>query len=159
MSSAYDVERFFTDLGTMLKANLNNKLTAIDSEKGDYTIKKIDSSAWFFQSLNDSYTNFDPFVIYGVSQFEPSDDPYSVTATKMLVEIVIVVADQGQDATISGKMFRYQRALKEVILENFDSLPDCSRLKVDNQIPVDFKLINNSYLHKAIGVTIKADIG
>lgn len=159
MTSAYDVERFFTDLVTLLKANMNTKLSALDTEKNDYTIPKIDDGAWFFQTLNESHLNFNPCILYGVSNFEDVENPYGASAIRMLVEIVIIVADQGNDANIMSKMFRYQRALREVITDNFDGINFGSKLNIENQIPIDLKLLNSSYLHKAIGVTVKADIG
>ena len=157
----YDLENLCTDIETLLKANLNTKISAINTEKNDSTsLDTIDSSAYFFQSLDGKQINYDPVIIYGISGFDPSPDgAWGFTPIHVDIDIAVVKADNGEDLNISNRMLRYQRALREVIEDNFFNLDSKVKLSVQNQIPVNLALLNSSYTHKGIGITVKALMG
>ena len=157
----FDLESLLGEVETILKADLNTKIAAINSEKNDnIDMETISNDAYFLQSLSEKSINYDPFILYGVSQFE-NDDPgnFGFTSTKVLIEIVLVKADEGQDLQIIKKMLRFQRALREVIEDNFDSISHKVKMQVQSQVPIDLNLLNSSHSHKAIGITIKCDLG
>lgn len=158
--AVYDIEQLLTDIKTILVDNLNVKITAINTEKNDsITLDSIESSAYFMQGMDGPQTNFDPFVYIGVTDIKGEEGLMSYTATLLDIAVAIIVADEGQDVEMWKRMFRYQRALREVFEENFDFKAGTVKLSVRSQVPIEIQLLNNSYSHKAIGVTLGADLG
>lgn len=158
----YDIESLLLDIETLLKNNLNNKITAINSEKNDsIVLAQIDSNAYFMQSLDGPEVNYNPFIFYGIEAIsdEATGANFSFTPMRLSIAVALVMEDSGLDVNISRRMFRYQRAIKEIFEEGFDSIPEGIKLTVQSQVPIELSLLNDSYKHKAIGVTIKADMG
>lgn len=158
----YDLEILLEDIETLIKANLNTKIAALNSEKNDsITLATVDSEAYFFQSLDGKQINYTPFVAYGISGFDEPDGNghYGAAEIKVSIDVVICLEDVGQDVNITKRMLRYQRLLKEIIEYNFDGLTSGVKLSVQNQLPIDIALLNSSHTHKAIGITIHAILG
>ena len=158
----YDLETLLDDIETLVKANLNTKIAAINSEKNDsISLATIDSEAYFFQSLDGKQINYTPFVAYGISNFDSPEDGghYGAAEIKVSIDVIVCLEDVGQDVNITKRMLRYQRALKEIIETNFDGLTSGVKLSVQNQLPIDVALLNSSNMHKAIGITIHAILG
>lgn len=151
----YDIELFLSDVETYLKANLNTKLTAINAEKADsITLKPVDDAAYFCQSLNDSVTNYNPFVYYGVDSIE-SNGIGPATSNGYKVEVAIVVSDQGESLDVNKRiMFRYHRALTELFQEGYASVARGVKIKVQSLVPISVQLMNSSAEARAIGVTL-----
>ncbi len=155
----YDIEMLLSDIKSVLLANLNTKITALNSEKNDsISLTAIDSTAYALQSLNGANINFDPFIFYAVQDVKSVGQ---AGATSMIVDVVVAVVkeDQGMDLDIANRMFRYGRALKEVFEENFDQNAGAVKLTIQSLVPVEFMLMNSSFNHRAIGVLIQAEIG
>ena len=162
MAATYDIESLLDDILTLLQAGLNTKIAALNTEKGDeIQLETINSDAYALQSLNGPHMNFNPFVFYGVQDIKPGDDssPYGRTSMSVEVVVCIVLEDMGQDRDIATRLFRYQRALKEVIEDGFDSNSNLVKLSVQSLVPVEFTLMNSSNGHRAIGIQIQADLG
>lgn len=159
---AYDIENLLSDVKGILTSNFNTKLTAITSEKGDsITLTAIDSSSYFFQTMNDRTANFvGPFILYGIEDLKSIPTPRScASATEVLISILVIVADQGQDLNIMSRMLRYSRALKEVIEENFRIVECCNSLEVQSLVPVPFQDINTGEPYRAVGILLKTVLG
>lgn len=155
----YDIESFLADVKALLLSDLNSKLSAITSEKNDgITLKAVDASAYFLQSLNGTQVNHNPFIFYGVQDIATTGN-HSYSSQKVDVVVAVVLEDAGQDVDIAPRLFRYGRALHEVIEEGFDRNTNGVKLMVQSLVPIDFKLMNSSTNHKAIGVLVQADLG
>jgi hypothetical protein len=142
----YDIESFISDLDTFLKANLNTQLTVIDAEKNDgITLPPVGADAYFFQTLNDTVTNYNPFVFYGVDQVE-AEGVGPATRRAYSVDVVLCFTDSGGDApnVVVKKLFRYARALEEIFLSNWDKMGRAPKIKVKSLVPVSFKFVNSS---------------
>ena len=157
MAAQYDIERLIDDLVGLVKTNLNTKLTEITIEKGDsLTLKSVNDSAYIIQSMNQKIINFDPFIWVIVNNPE-SDGIGPHTALTVPVDIVILVKDQNQDQNLYKRMFRYGRALKEVIEDNWEKISFGIKLKVNSLAPAPVVLFNTSDPYKAVGVQVEAD--
>jgi hypothetical protein len=159
---AYDIESLLVDVQAILASNLNTKISAINSEKNDtISLGSIDSNAYFMQSMDAEQANYDPYVVYSVIDIDDEADRanFSRAVTNLQLAVVIVVSDEGNDVNISKRMFRYGRALKEVFTENFNSISEGVKLSVQSQVPVNLALINDSFTHRAVGVTLRASMG
>lgn len=160
MARKYDIEDLFADLDAFLKANVNTQIQAIDTEKGALAtgaLKTIDSAAFFAQSLNLATAAYDPFLAYGlIDQAEDSIGP--ATADILPIQVVIVVADAGQDPLILKRMFRYQRALKEIFTANWDKVRPSIKIEIAPVLPVQMTDIDTSKKFRAVGVQIKTEL-
>jgi hypothetical protein len=153
--SKYDVETLLFDVQALLSANLNTKIAAINTEKGDsITLKNVDSSAYFLQELNGPPVNLNPFILYGEekidAQYQTGNHSKVVT-----ISVVIVVVDEGEDGkdVITKRMLRYRRALEEVIEDSFQLVGNANILMVQSLPAYGFKIDEgNSY--RAIGINI-----
>ena len=115
---AYDIESLLTDIETILKASLSAKLTAITTEKGDsITLTAVNNSAYVYD-LDDKEMNYDPFILMFPMGPE-SEGIGPATIETITININLFLNDNANDQNIYKKMFRYQRAIKEVIQTNF----------------------------------------
>jgi hypothetical protein len=156
----YDIENLIDDLKTVLQSNLPAKITALNLEKGGtMQLETPDSAAYILQSMDAAHAAYDPFIAIGVLDLPPQEGYAGKTCQVAEVGVLAVVADEGNDLEIWRRLFRYQRAIREVMEENFGFNPGQFQLKIQNQVPVALQLINDSWSHKAIGVTVTAEIG
>ncbi len=159
MKQVYDLERYVTDIESLLTTNLNTKITALNTEKADsIVLKGIDSNAYFLQSLNGKQANYNPFILYGVGEIT-SISQYGSSIQQVILSIIVVVQDMAEDVAIAKRMFRYQRALKEVIEENFQLVKSASKLEVHSLMPVVFTAFDTDAEYRAIGVEVKCLLG
>lgn len=158
----YDIEQLLVDIQDIMVSDLNTKILAINAEKDDdLTLRQIPRLAYFMQSMDERHANFNPFVYFGVESIEEdgSGTNFGHTAEKVTIAVAIVVADEGSEVDMARKLFRYQRALKEIFEENFNSISEGVKIAVQGQVPIDLSLVNNDFKHKAIGVTLKVAMG
>jgi hypothetical protein len=154
----YDLEQLLSDIQSLLSQSFNAKLTMIDAEKADGVIlKPIDSRAYFIQELNSKSANFNPFVFIGVTNIE-SKPLLSGTAASYTINVGVVLADSGNDVSIVKRMFRYARAMKETIEENFFLEDSAISLEVEGLIPAQFQDLNSSQSYRVVGVDIVATL-
>jgi hypothetical protein len=145
--ATYDIETLLDDIETLLKANLNTKIAAIEAEKTALGkavgLPSVDTNAYFQQAWSDKILNYSPAIFYGLEQIQASGS-HSATleAYKIFVEVVIV--DSGMDTFTKNRIHRYSRALKEVFQENFDRLPWGNRINIETVRPISFKLEEDS---------------
>lgn len=162
MAAKYDIESLLADVLSILTTNLNTKISAITTEKGDsLPLATVPAAAYFCQTLNDGMANFDPFVFYGVGDIKPASGNWpGLTGQEVQVEVLICVKESNLTTGNAKQMFRYGRALKDIFDENFDQL-DNGNVKptVFSLMPIDIGIMNDSFTHKAVGVIIKASIG
>jgi len=155
----YDTETFFDELQTFMIANLNTQITAINTEKADdIVLKSIDDSAYFFQSLDERVTNYNPFVFYGLAADVESDGIGPAIAKKLRVHISVISFDLNLPS-IGKRYLRYNRALEEIFLSKWDRVTNHAiKIKIRNPILIDFTLMNTSDLFRVIGVELEANI-
>jgi hypothetical protein len=153
----YDAESLLSDIETFLKANLNTKISAITTEKNDgITLRTVDSGAYFFQVLDDKIANFNPIVVYGLTDWQ-SDGIGPANAEKVAIEIAIILTDDSQDANIGKKMLRYHRALTELFNENWAKIRSSLKLKITSLPPITIGL-NGQENARAVGIRVEADL-
>ncbi len=153
----YDVENLLDGVVNIIKANLNTKITALNTEKNDgIQLMPVEDAAYFFMGLNERVANFNPFIIYGVESLATLPIEQG-SALDIGVSVVVVVVDQGKPE-INRLMLRYSRALKEVIEENNQKAGRSIKLTVEQFMPISFELLDSDAKYKAIGITINGTI-
>jgi hypothetical protein len=155
VAAKYDIEKLLTDFQTFLVANLSAKLAAITTEKGDsLTLAVPVSGAYFIQTMKDKEAVYDPYV--HIAAVDVENIPAQGALAKIYtVNIMIVVADEGQDPNLVKRMFRYLRALEELFTQNFTATRADVKLLVDSIVPVPLTEFGSGNFFKATGVSIR----
>lgn len=156
MARFYDTESFLADLETFLKANLNGKVTAINTEKGDTALSQVDSNAYTFQSMNEINHAYDPFIFYYIDQLNSITNGPQVART-LVVDVVLAFACQS-DGKDMKRALRYGRALEEAMADGWRTVLRSLRVEVESLTPVDFKFANSSTYMKAVGVSLTVEL-
>lgn len=158
MARVYDLESLLTDLEALFKANLNNKIASIDNEKpNSLGLKPVVDEAYFLQTLNERAVNVDPFILYGVEDIQ-STGLGPATQSSFQISVVLALADHGEEMNTTYRMFRYQRAIREVLEENWNESTNGVKLTVTSLVPVQLSLFNSDDNYRAIGVLITASM-
>lgn len=157
----YDIESLMNSISSIVTTHISAKITSINSEKNDsIVLKDIPSGAVIIQSMDGKQANYNPFIYIGAVDIQGEDTPLTGRCVQKIdVAVLIALADEGQDVEIWKRLFRYQRAIREIFEENFDFVSGHFNLKVKSQVPIELALVNNSYSHKASGVVVSAEIG
>lgn len=158
MARKYDIEEFITELEDVVKNNLSAKLSEITTDKGDsLALDDIPSSAIMYELQADTVNNFKASLYIGITNVQ-TDSAMAAIAETYSVELVVILPES-YDNNINKRLFRYQRALKEIILENFKSV---SRIKQEVEVsslaPISFQIQNSDHGHKAIGIEVQTVI-
>lgn len=154
----FDIETFLSELETYLKANLNTKITAINTEKGDSPqLASINSDAYFLMTMDEAVANYDPFVYYGIQDIV-SDGIGPGTAKAYTVVVALLFADSASDQLNGKRVLRYSRALNEVIDEKYAEISYSVKTKVKSLVPISLSLIDTTNNYRAVGVEIEVTI-
>lgn len=155
----YDTESFLKQLETMYKANLNARIAAINTEKGDFEIAQINSNAWYFQNLNDKVFSYPVIIVWGLEPnpnvSESQNDNY-IKQVKVFIEAAMPDKGSASAQNVMWQLLRYTRALEEVAFKNFDAFQGYAKLKVDSLEPTSFLLNGNMF--RSAGVNVIASM-
>lgn len=159
MGKRYDTESLLLDVQQILKDNLNNKINAISTEKGDTIAdgtKEVPDDAYFVLSMNDKVNNFPVAVFLDLMNLDP-DAAGPATAKTHHILAMLIAGQNRNDSGQAFRMFRYQRALEEVFQENFGATQS-SFIKMDPFPPGVIQIANSSKPFLATGVVITTSI-
>ncbi len=156
MGRIYDIENLLVDIKAFLVANLNTKLTAIDSDKADsITLAQVDSSAYFFQNLSKAaVANYNPFVLYGIDEIPKQLGIGPATIKEYTLFVIVVLTDSGNDPDSLKRLLRYQRALTELFEESWNRVGGSVRFKVSGLVPIPLSLLDDNRISNVIGVNL-----
>ncbi len=158
MAKKFDLESFLDGIATIYQANLSAKLLEIAAEKADgMVLKPVANEAYFFQNLGGKSMNYNPCILVGLQDIQ-SEGRGPHTLQSMVVNVVLILADEGEDVNVGRRMLRYSRALREVLEANWSD-PSILKSEVSSLVPIDFKLLESDQLYRAVGIEIKAAIG
>lgn len=155
----YDLENILDDVKTCMTTYLNTKIVAINTEKNDtITLKQVPAEGYFMQTLDERYSNFNPFVFFGISAGIEAEGIGPAVSKVIPIFITIINFDQNE-ADIARRYLRYNRALEEIFLENWDKISNNgTKIKVRSPVPIDFTLLNNSDPFRAIGTELEVTV-
>lgn len=148
----YDTESFLRDVETFLKTNLNNNIIAINTEKGDFVLDQIPTTAYIFQSLDDRVVNNKASLFYYIDDIQ-SEAVDSATSEEISIEVVVILSDK-KDNTLQYRLLRYQRALKELFNNGFNKVNYSKKVRVESLVPIRFAYQNSTNYVHAIGVRL-----
>jgi len=156
--ATYDWESLGADIETVMTDNLNTKLTAITTEKGDsLSLKSVGASAYFFQSLDNTVVSYDPYIFYAIESVD-AEGVGPAVAEDILVSIWLVLQDPKEDLSTHKRMLRYARALKEIFLENWDSNSKRGKIMIESFKSEQFTNANTSDDYRVAHVNLRLNM-
>jgi len=151
----YNVETFFGQLEPFLIDNMNPFITQMNSDRPDQTLKSINDEAYFFQTLNETTINFDPFIFYGES---PNTVESANSATNKLytVDLAVILAVGNEKPYDLGiKLLRYRQIFEILFEKGFNSIERRVKLEITSMSPFPFKMTNSSDPYAGIGINLE----
>ena len=159
----YDCEDLLDDIVALLKEKLPAKIdeiAAIKSENGkEISLPQISEEAYFYQNWSDKILNYPVAIFNGVENIQASGSgPATYEAYRIFVEVVVI--DGGiETAEINGvktavgirKVNRYARAIREVLEDNFASLPWHTKTNIETVRPLSFTIDQNTSEEVKVG--------
>ncbi len=159
----YDEELIIKDLEELFKAELNNTIDCVNTDKGSIAgdplyIDHIPSDKYIFETLHKGLLNYKGFFIrYGIADTpvrEASEENY---LEDLRIYFEIATFDKGEKNlnNLMFKLLRYRRALKSVIMNNPDVFRGYAKPLIASLKPTAFPY-NSQYSILAIGVEVQA---
>lgn len=156
----YDCESLLANIKSILVANLNTKIAAVEAEKiaqgfAATGLASIDTTNGYFeQNWSDKILNINPAIFFGVEDIKTEGiGPGTKKIYKIFIEVILV--DSGMDALAKNRIHRYARAIEDVLQENYDKLSSSSQIKIETVVPISFKVdLNSSEEIKVGGVSL-----
>jgi hypothetical protein len=158
MSRVYDIEDFFDELDTYMKANLGTYITQMNTDKPDITLATPQAEAYYFQNLEDTDVPYSPFVWYGeIDTSTEAGGPEQIKS--YTVQVGILLARSNKTATINGKtLLRYRECLERMFEKGWNKVNKRIKLGIVGISPFPYSLVNKKHTHDGIGVTLDLQI-
>lgn len=160
----FDVETFFTKFYLKMKEQLNLKIAAINTEKGDELLTNIADEAWILMSLIDKVKNFIDFAFGQIDNVKTVANGRDVSKEITLeFDLFIAVRNDGLDANGIDKdelrILRYWRALEEAAKEAWNKVGvGYGKSEIESLTPIDIKLTDSAHQHKLCGISVSFTI-
>lgn len=136
MPRVRDTEDLLKSLYAYVMANLNTRITAINTEKDDFTIDTIvaDDRHYIFagEALDLPNGNFVQFAIDGEIETKINGNDIALIPTFMIE----VAFDNPKAPNTYFKSLRYMRALCETVLNFESSVKEADGLEIANLVPM-----------------------
>lgn|SRR4030043_547671 len=156
----YDLETFLKEFESVFKTNLNTKIIALNTEKGDFTIEQINDNAWYFGNINSSVFSYPQFAVWGIdntSRERVESQQFDNFIKTIQVYIEIVIADTGELDTpnMMWRMLRYTRCLESIAFQNFDKFQGKAKMTIENLLPTSFEIDGKIFRSAGISLTAR----
>lgn len=155
---AYKLETLIFDLETYLKANLNTRITAINTENGDTLLSTFDASSYFVQTLDDRVTNWSQFVFIQAGNPTLDQSEYGGLALTYPIGIYLMLPSDNLNEMNARRIFRFSEALQDVVLLGFYSTSK-KKLKVQSVDAMALVELNATRSMISTGITLEASFG
>lgn len=155
-----DIESVLGKVKAFLVANLNTQIAALNAEKNDgITLKTVDSTAYHLQYPQDRAEPNDPFIVYEEAGEPEIETNGANIATVHTVAITLVLADNGNDTQMVNRLFRYRRALKDLVVPNWTQIAGENKFTVRELLPTPpMKEMNTGFLARFVGIELSVAI-
>ena len=148
----FDVEGIIEGIIEVYQAELNAKIASVDAQKDTPLMKEIPQDG-YTTDLNESVSNFDPFVI--VSEVSNDVESQGQSSSETVTISVVVIAEDSGETPMYRTMLRYRRCLKEVANDNWKKLHNELRFKLKSLSPIALTNLDSSANYKAIGIVLE----
>jgi hypothetical protein len=155
-----DIETIEADLLALIKSNLAAKLSEIETEKADGLTLAVPTDAQYFDStdIDELVINEDLLIKHGLVESEVLSISSANAEQNTYIFLIYLTNLNAPQGEMRKKLFRYIRAFKEILQENFDAFPYLSRLDVSVIAPAIWAENEQSPAYKVGGVYIQTTL-
>lgn len=152
----YYIEDFLDDLLVFLKANLNTYIDQMNTDKpSGPVLNQVDDNAYFIQSFNEQFVNFNPFIYLGESDVQSTSiGPETQNVHDITIGLFI---PQGNKSNVGITLLRYRRVLLELMEDAYSKINN-RKTEVTSIAPFTLEQNNTSELYLGIGVVLTVDL-
>ena len=150
-----DIEKVEQVILGIVQSKLAAKVAEINTDKGgDALLVDIETKNYLSDLYQEELTP-SLFILYGIKEPE-LQSPGCDSAETWVIFYYIFIQDKNNLGTLRSKIFRYTRALKEIINENCRKIArHCSNPQISTLTPQDLEPINNDTPFKMGGIEFK----
>lgn len=124
----FDLEVFKEYYLTIIQNNMSAKIAAISTEKNDGISLPIPTANQYISFINAGAWAFDPLIHYGFNEIETESNGQNVKYTAQMFFAFYFL--DFNDGIAEKKVFRYTRAMTEILAENSKSNAYVSNLQI-----------------------------
>lgn len=154
----YDIERLESDLLQIVQDNLSAKLAEIEAEKADSISLVAPSNSEYFSTTSDAVDNRIYSIQYGVESVDTLSNSSSTAEVVRLIFLRYIPELNQQQGVVRKQLYRYARAFKEIIEENFRKIPCSSTIKITTVAPQRWQDNEFAAVYKVAGIYIETEI-
>lgn len=152
----FDFEKILVDLDAFFKANLNNRIAAINTEKND-NLATVDSGAFVLWSLDTVNKSYNPFILIQLANVTSNfNGPY--VSEQYEIEVLMFLQDDYNRIDNWKQVLRYWRAVKETASLAWDKVARGMQADITSLAPIEFRENQESKPLKVFGVQISFTI-
>jgi len=144
----------------LIKSKLPAKLAEIDAEKADGVVLDVPTDEQYYNStdFDDRVFSQDWLVRYGLEMSETNSITSATAEDNTYIFLVQWTNLNAPEGDTRKRLFRYSRAFKEILEENFDRFPYMSKFKIVTIAPALWAENARSPVYKVGGVRLKTAI-
>jgi len=154
----YRFETFIAELDAYMKANLDSFIDQMNTDFMDFALLKPASSAYYFQSLEETEIPYKVFLFYGeVGTQTKAAGPDE--KNNYAIQCAIILENTNELPGVLGKrLLRYRDCLKALFNQGWNSVNKRVKIEVSGISPFPFSLTNGPATHMGIGVNLEIEI-
>lgn len=156
--SKFDVEKFYDYAVALLKDNIGNKITELNTEKSDSITLEAPENEEYIADFNSQAVLPEFFVYYTISDVVPVQSVGEAVALEVTLMIYAAFIDYEEGDAPIRKGMRYVRALYEIFSDNFAKNSRISDFEIFQHMPQSAQFENTENWYKIAGVQIKGTI-
>ncbi len=143
----------------VIKANLNDCITAMNTEKGDTLLEQINAKAWYENTSEGGMFSFQNFVMYGVMEERVIEEGQPMTMEEVTMHFEVATVDEGtgDSYTATKRVRRYKNTLKHLMHKYHRDILGGIKFKVSGLMPATFVVNGQKFI--TAGISVKAVIG
>ena len=152
----YDTEQFLKDVETKFKSKISGKITALNTEKGDFNLDDITESQFFIEHIPQIW-NYPVIIVWTINETRQQTRQNDNLLKSIEVDYNVLLSDSGnsKDQSWFWKLLRYSRALADIAHENFDSYQGVTKTQIEDLLPTSWTVSPQKVL-RAGGIRIIA---
>lgn len=154
--SKIDIETVENKILEIIQANFNNKIAEINTDKGDSLLTNIDK---YMNNFYEEVTNYNQFIFYSMDNPVVTSNAGAKFGTDWEMIVEVFLNNTNNETTTRSKIYRYTRALYEIVQENQSLITKyCSLPEISALAPQSVTDINNETPYQIGGIRIKINI-
>ena len=159
--SKFDPEVLLTTAEDFFKANFNNKVDEINTEKTTedpttFTIDQVGDNAWL-DTLDERAASYTKYIYFGVMDLSPvSNNGETAKQVDLFFQMTLLYGEQTY--TLTKELLRYTRALEEVAQDFSDEVSEATDMEIIEMPPMTVENEDSGNFYRVAGIVLRTTI-